>query len=131
MKGEETMSATSSARQRLARWRTRLSRDLDTRFEIALSDDNVIMRDTKHPDTPALLLSTTEWRAFLRKAQEFETNAASLQGCTETPGEAAASDRWSTIRHAIDRWSTTLRLCMIIICASSPLIMTGWLMLRR
>src|SRR2546428_10688362 len=105
------MRATSPVGQRLAWWRTRHSRGRDARFEIALSDGKVIMRDTKHPDIPSLLLSAAEWRAFLRKAQGFEYDAVRHGARMETPGETTTPGRWPTINQAIGSWSNTLRLC--------------------
>lgn len=125
------MRATSPARQCLAWWRTRHSRGRDARFEIALSAGKVIMRDTKHRDMPGLLLPAAEWRAFLRKAQGLEYDAVRRGTRTETPGEINAPGRWLTISQAIGSWSSTLRLCLILICANSSLILTAWLMLRR
>ena len=123
------MRATSPARQCLAWWRTRHSHGRGPRFEIALSDGKVIVRDTEHRDKPGLLLPTAEWHAFLRKAQEYDAVRRGTR--TETPVETDTSGRWPTINQAIISWPSTLRLCLILICGNSPLIMTAWLMLRR
>jgi hypothetical protein len=42
--------------------------------EVASQDNEILMRDSKNPDTPPLRFSRAEWSAFIRgaKAGEFD-----------------------------------------------------------
>ena len=44
----------------------------------------------------------------------------------ELPGRGG-SERWRTIRYALDRWDRTLRLCLISMAGSAPVVI-GWLL---
>jgi uncharacterized protein DUF397 len=42
--------------------------------EVAVTDDQILVRDSKHPDGPTLAFTPSEWRAFVSgvKASEFD-----------------------------------------------------------
>jgi hypothetical protein len=39
--------------------------------------------------------------------------------------------KWSTIRYAIDRWGTTLRLTLILLAAPASIGIVAWLVVHR
>ena len=46
--------------------------DRDNCVEVAFVDDAIAVRDSKHPDGPALIFTAAEWDAFVGGAKDGE-----------------------------------------------------------
>jgi hypothetical protein len=52
-------------RQPKLEWRKSRRCDSSTCVEVAMTDDGIVMRDSKDPDGPTLEFDRREWNAFL------------------------------------------------------------------
>jgi Domain of unknown function (DUF397) len=74
MPGRTTRGVTSVRDLPSIRWRkSRYSDDQgDNCVEVAVVDDQVLVRDSKDPDGPTLAFTPSEWRAFIDGVKDSE-----------------------------------------------------------